>query len=181
MMLPTLRRSAQRISCFIMVAPRFLLWRSSVGLVLGQHDQVVAEDAQPHGRRKTPKSSKETTNQPKRAFQTRNSPLDPGPERLPVCQDLVDEVPHPPRYGQRVYLLGQLLELRLGRTESLVRCQHLRSCAEKLLVTLDHRLGQVTVGKLLLVDLVVGDELLDRLAQKHLVAELHRLLSRAHA
>ena len=174
-MASALRRLAQGISCLIMIAPRCFPWRSSVGLVLGQHDQVVAEDAQAHGRRKTPKSSKETTNQPKRAFQTGNSPLNPGSERLPVRQHLVDEVSHPPRYGQRVHLLGQLLELRLGRAESLVRCQHLGLGAEKLLVTLDHRLGQVAIGKLLLVDLVVGDELFHRLTQEHLVTELHRL------
>src|SRR3989337_3998495 len=55
----------------------------SAGLMFGQHDQVVAEHAQPHGRLKTPKTSKETPNQPKCALQTRNSTLDPGPKGLP--------------------------------------------------------------------------------------------------
>ena len=40
----------------------------SAGGVIRQHDQVVAEHAQPHGRSKTPKSSKETSNQTKRPF-----------------------------------------------------------------------------------------------------------------
>ena len=66
------------ISCFVMIAPRFLPWRPSAGLVFSQHDQVVTEHAQAHRRRKTRKSSKETTNQPKGAFQAGNSPLDPG-------------------------------------------------------------------------------------------------------
>jgi hypothetical protein len=39
-------------------------------------------------------------------------------------------------------------------------------------VPLDHRLGQVAVRFLLLVDLIVGEELLKRLRQQHLVTEL---------
>ena len=50
--------------------------------------------------------------------------------------------------------------LLLRRAEALVGRQHLRPSAEELLVSLDHRLGQLAVGLLMFIDLVVGDELL---------------------
>src|SRR5208337_3050711 len=102
----------------------------------------MAEHAQPYGRIKTPKTLKETTNEPKGAFETGNSPLDSRPETLPVRQHLVDEILHALWNGQRLHLLGQLRELRLGRAEAHVSCQDFRCGPEKFLVPLDHRLCQ---------------------------------------
>ena len=44
---------------------------------------------------------------------------------------------------------------------------------------LDYLFGQLTVGQLLLIDLIIRDELLFRFAQQDLVAKFHRLLSLA--
>src|SRR3989304_7244559 len=155
---------------------RFFSLPSSARLMVRQHDQVMAKHAQPHSPGKTLKPLEKTTNPAKSAFQAGNSPLDPGTKCLTTGQHLVHEVLHPSRDCQVRHQLRQLLILALLRAEPLVRRQHLRTLSEQLLVTLDHRLGQVGIRLLLLINLVVSDELLRRLAQQHLVAELHRLL-----
>ena len=42
--------------------------RRSAGGLAGQHDQVVAEDAQAHARGEVPKSPKQAAKQPKRSL-----------------------------------------------------------------------------------------------------------------
>ena len=113
---------------------------------------------------KTLKSSKETTKQAKRAFQAGNSALDPRPKRLPMRQHLVHEVLHPPRDRQGVHQLRQLLELAssgqnpLSAASTSGRCRRASGDARSP--------ARSSRGRLLpLIDFVVGDELLRRLAQ----------------
>lgn len=47
-----------------------------------------------------------------------------------------------------------------AHTEFSVSCQHFRCLAETLFVAVQHCPGQAAVGRLALIDLVVGDELL---------------------
>src|ERR1035437_3638420 len=92
---------------------RFFSSPSSTRLLVRQHDQVVAEHAQPHRPGKTIKPPEKTTNPAKRAFQAGNSPLDAGPERLAIDQQLVHEVLHPAWDRQVPHELRQLVELAL--------------------------------------------------------------------
>ena len=114
----SLLRSPQSIPWIVMPLLQVLSILSSAGCLVRQQDQFVAKHSQVHGRRNTPKSSKERTNQPKGPFHSRSSPFDPGPKGQPVHQYLVDEVLHATRNRQRLQLVGQPRKVGLSRAET---------------------------------------------------------------